>query len=77
MSTDRLRAAVVPPGRRWLVRAGTVAGLLVGAVSGSARSPELRRHDVDLTHGVVKVRRAVVRVGGTFVGGTPKSDATG
>lgn len=36
---------------------------------------ELRRHDVDLTHGVVKVRRAVVRVDGEFVVGTPKSDA--
>jgi integrase len=36
---------------------------------------ELRRHDVDLTHGVVKVRRAVVRVNGSFIVGTPKSDA--
>jgi integrase len=36
---------------------------------------ELRRHDVDLTRGVVKVRRAVVRVDGEFVVGTPKSDA--
>ncbi|MBS4754142.1 hypothetical protein KG112_15135 [Nocardioides sp. zg-ZUI104] len=36
---------------------------------------ELRRHDVDLAHGVVKIRRAVVRVDGTFVIGTPKSDA--
>jgi integrase len=36
---------------------------------------ELRRKDVDLTHGVVKVRRAVVRVDGEFIVGTPKSDA--
>ena len=36
---------------------------------------ELRRKDVDTTHGVVKVRRAVVRVDGEFVVGTPKSDA--
>ena len=36
---------------------------------------ELRRKDVDTTHGVVKVRRAVVRVEGEFVVGTPKSDA--
>lgn len=36
---------------------------------------ELRRKDVDTTHGVVKVRRAVVRVHGEFVVGTPKSDA--
>jgi integrase len=36
---------------------------------------ELRRKDVDTTHGVVKVRRAVVRVDREFVVGTPKSDA--
>lgn len=36
---------------------------------------ELRRKDVDLKAGVVKVRRAVSRVGGRFVVGTPKSDA--
>ncbi|WP_299451174.1 site-specific integrase [uncultured Serinicoccus sp.] len=36
---------------------------------------ELRRKDVDLTSGVVKVRRAVTRVGGNFVVGTPKSQA--
>lgn len=36
---------------------------------------ELRRNDIDLTHGVVKVRRAVVRVDGEFIIGTPKSDA--
>lgn len=36
---------------------------------------ELRRKDFDLTNGVVKVRRAVVRVNGEFIVGTPKSDA--
>lgn len=36
---------------------------------------ELRRKDVDLKAGVVKVRRAVSRVGGEFVVGTPKSEA--
>lgn len=36
---------------------------------------ELRRRDVDLHNGVVKVERGVVRVGGVFVVGTPKSDA--
>ena len=36
---------------------------------------ELRRKDVDLTHGVLRVRRAVTRVGGEFVVGSPKSDA--
>jgi integrase len=36
---------------------------------------ELRRKDVDLANGVVKVRRAVVRVDGEFIVDTPKSDA--
>jgi integrase len=36
---------------------------------------ELRRKDIDLTHGIVKVRRAVVRVNGQFIVGTPKSEA--
>jgi integrase len=36
---------------------------------------ELRRKDVDLTNGVIRVRRAVTRVAGEFVVGTPKSDA--
>ena len=36
---------------------------------------ELRRKDVDVTNGVIHVRRAVVRVEGATVIGTPKSDA--
>lgn len=36
---------------------------------------ELRRRDVDVTEGVIRVRRAVTRVGSDFVVGTPKSDA--
>lgn len=36
---------------------------------------ELRRKDIDLTNGVLRVRRAVTRVNGEFVVGTPKSDA--
>lgn len=36
---------------------------------------ELRRKDIDPSGGVVKVRRAVSRVEGTYVVGTPKSDA--
>lgn len=36
---------------------------------------ELRRHDVDLAHGVVHVRRGVVRVKGAYVVGDPKSHA--
>lgn len=36
---------------------------------------ELRRPDVDLKNGVIRVRRAVVHVDGRFVVGTPKTDA--
>lgn len=36
---------------------------------------ELRRKDVDLTNGVIHVRRGVVRVSGEFVVGDTKSDA--
>lgn len=36
---------------------------------------ELRRKDVDLGHGVIRVRRAVVRTDDGFVVGSPKSDA--
>lgn len=36
---------------------------------------ELRRKDIDVTNGVIHVRRAVVRVNGRAEIGTPKSDA--
>lgn len=36
---------------------------------------ELRRSDIDLTRGVIRVRRAVTRVHGETIVGTPKSDA--
>lgn len=36
---------------------------------------ELRRRDVDMTNGVIHVRRAVVRVDGQAFVGTPKTDA--
>ena len=36
---------------------------------------ELRRNDINLAQGIVKVRRAVVRADGEFIIGTPKSDA--
>jgi integrase len=36
---------------------------------------ELRRKDVDLKEGVVRIRRGVVRVNGEFIVGTPKTDA--
>ncbi len=37
---------------------------------------ELRRKDIDLTNGVVKVRRAVVRVDGQVIVTTPKSESS-
>lgn len=36
---------------------------------------ELRRKDIDLTNDIIRVRRAVTRVGGDYVVGTPKSEA--
>lgn len=36
---------------------------------------ELRRRDIDTAPGVIRIRRAVTRVRGKFVVGTPKSDA--
>ncbi len=36
---------------------------------------ELRRKDIDLTNGVVRIRRAVVRADGQTIVGTPKTDA--
>ncbi len=36
---------------------------------------ELRRKDIDLTNGVVRIRRAVVRADGQTIVDTPKSDA--
>ena len=36
---------------------------------------ELRRSDIDMTTGVIRVRRAVTRLGGETMVGTPKSNA--
>ncbi|OBG84787.1 integrase [Mycobacterium sp. E802] len=36
---------------------------------------ELRRSDIDVTNGVIRIRRAAVRVGGNWVVGDPKSEA--
>jgi integrase len=36
---------------------------------------ELRRKDIDVANGVIRIRRAVVRVDGDFIVGTPKTDA--
>jgi integrase len=58
------------PGKyRLMVLLATWCGLRFGEAT------ELRRHDIDLKSGVIHVRRAVVKVDGEFVVGTPKSDA--
>lgn len=62
-------AQAMPERYRLMVLLAAWCGLRFGEIT------ELRRHDVDLTGGVVKIRRAVVRVDGEFVVGTPKSDA--
>jgi len=36
---------------------------------------ELRRSDIDVTNGIIRVRRGVTRVGGQAIVGTPKSVA--
>lgn len=59
----------IPERYRLMVLLAAWCGLRYGEIT------ELRRNDVDLTHGIVKVRRAVVRVHGEFIVGTPKSDA--
>ena len=56
---------------RW--RLGVLFGAWCGLRSGEVR--ELRRSDVDLTRGVVKIRRAVTRAGGETLIGEPKTDA--
>lgn len=61
--------AAMPARLQTLVLLSAWCGLRFG------ESTELRRSDVDLTHGVLRIRRGVVRVGGGFVVGTPKSDA--
>ena len=53
-------AQAMPERYRLMVLLAAWCGLRFGEIT------ELRRHDVDLTHGVVKVRRAVVRVDGDF-----------
>ncbi len=58
------------PGKyRLMVLLATWCGLRFGELT------ELRRGDLDLRSGVIRVRRAVVRVDGGFIVGTPKSDA--
>lgn len=59
----------MPPRYRALVLVSAWAALRFGEAA------ELRRSDVDLDAGVIRVRRAVVRVDGQVLVGTPKSDA--
>lgn len=62
-------ADAMPPRLRAAVYLAGWCGLRFGELT------ELRRADVDLTTGVVHVRRAVVRVNGEVVVGRPKSEA--
>ncbi len=59
----------MPPRYRAMVLLASWCGLRFGELA------ELRRHDVDLTNEVVKVRRGVVRFDGQTLIDTPKSDA--
>ena len=59
----------MPERYRLMILLAAWCGLRFGEIT------ELRRHDFDLSNGVVKIRRAVVRVDGEFIIGTPKSDA--
>ena len=59
----------MPERYRLMILLASWCGLRFGEIT------ELRRHDVDLTDGVVNIRRAVVRVDGEFIIGTPKTDA--
>lgn len=61
--------AAMPPRYRVMTLLAAWCALRFGELT------ELRRKDIDLAAGVIKVRRAVVRTGGEFVVGTPKSEA--
>jgi integrase len=62
-------AAAMPPRYRALVLVSAWCGLRFGEAT------ELRRSDVDLDAGRLRIARAVVRTGGRFVVGEPKTDA--
>jgi len=62
-------AAAMPENQRALILLASWCALRFGELT------ELRRRDIDLSDGVIRVRRAVVRAGGTFKVTTPKSDA--
>lgn len=61
--------AAMPPRYRVMTLLAAWCGLRFGELA------ELRRGDIDVRHGMLHVRRAVVRVDGATVVGTPKSDA--
>ena len=61
--------AAMPERYRLMVLLAAWCGLRFGELT------ELRRHDIDLNAGLIRVRRGVTRVDGGFVVGTPKSDA--
>jgi integrase len=62
-------AAAMPDRLRLMALLAAWCGLRFGELA------ELRRADVDLAHGVLLVRRGVVRAGGQVITGSPKSDA--
>ena len=70
-SLDELGALVeaMPDRYRLLVLLGAWCALRFGELT------ELRRHDIDLRAGVIRVRRAVVRVDGKATVVSPRSDA--
>ncbi len=61
--------AAMPERYRLMTLLAAWCGLRFGELT------ELRRKDIDVGSGVIRVRRAVARVGSEFVVGTPKSDA--
>jgi integrase len=64
-----LITTAMPDRYKLLVLLASWCGLRFGELA------ELRRGDIDLTNGRIKIRRAVVRSGRQVIVGTPKSDA--
>ena len=61
--------AAMPPRYRLMLLLAAWCAMRFGELT------ELRRKDIDVVNGVVRIRRAVVRVRGEFIVGTPKTDA--
>lgn len=70
-SLDELETLVeaIAPRYRLLILLAAWCALRFGEIT------ELRRRDVDLANGVLRVRRGVVRIEGEVIVGTPKSEA--